>query len=339
VPRMIRSTTNPYGIGHNWVMDRYALHEGWWNTKVQMEPKGIDGEIDKPRCAIHGHIDENRILLDANPDYKQTIVAAASNKQMKKAWLQGDWNIVAGGMFDDVWTPRNIMPEFEIPLAWRINRAFDWGSSKPFSVGWYTTSDGSDLRLKNGDLISTVRGDVYRIREWYGSTGRANEGVRMLAVDVAKGIVEREILWGLRTGNQCRVKAGPADSSIFTVENGSSIAGDMGNPVRIDGQIYKGVTWEAADKRPGSRKTGWEVMRNMIDQARPRDGLPREKPGFFVVKGRCPQFMRTVLTLPRDEKDLDDADTDAEDHIADEVRYRITASGGGVRSGRTVGLS
>ena len=53
----------------------------------------------------------------------------------------------------------------------------------------------------------------------------------------------------------------------------------------------------------------------------PRDGLPRELPGLFVVGEHCPHFLRTVLTLPRDERDPDDVDTDAEDHIADETRY------------------
>jgi hypothetical protein len=48
-----------------------------------------------------------------------------------------------------------------------------------------------------------------------------------------------------------------------------------------------------------------------------------EAAGLFVFN-TCDQFARTVPVLPRDEKDLDDVDTEAEDHIADEVRYRIT---------------
>ena len=51
---------------------------------------------------------------------------------------------------------------------------------------------------------------------------------------------------------------------------------------------------------------------------------PMEEPGLFVFKG-CRQFIRTIPTLPRDEKKQDDVDTDAEDHIADETRYRVLA--------------
>jgi hypothetical protein len=51
---------------------------------------------------------------------------------------------------------------------------------------------------------------------------------------------------------------------------------------------------------------------------------PREDPGLFVFEN-CLQFLRTIPLLPRDlEGDPEDVDTDAEDHIADEARYRCT---------------
>ena len=37
----------------------------------------------------------------------------------------------------------------------------------------------------------------------------------------------------------------------------------------------------------------------------------------------CRQFIRTFPVLPRDDKKPDDIDTEAEDHIADEARYRV----------------
>ncbi len=341
VPRKIRATTNPYGVGHNWVKERWRLHGKWWTPIVTADSKDLQGNTEPVRVAIHGHIDENLLLLAAEPNYKQTIGAAAANQAMAEAWLNGSWKLIAGGMFSDVWLDEfNNVPRFEVPATWRIDRAFDWGSSRPFSVGWYAQSDGSDLTFPDGRVMSTVRGDVFRIEEWYGWTGRANDGLRLLAVDVAEGIVEREILWGWRKlgSRGSRVLPGPADSSIYTVENGRSIGIDMEKPVRIDGVVCSGVQWTRADKRPGSRKAGWEQMRAMIKAAHPKEGVPRESPGLFVVGSRCPQFIRTVLALPRDEKDLDDVDTDAEDHTGDETRYRVRTSGTEALSGRTFGM-
>lgn len=340
VPRMVRATTNPYGPGHSWVKERYRLHGKWWQNIFVLDATDTEGRAEPPRAAIHGHIDENTVLLAADPDYKRTVVASAANPAMAEAWLDGSWDIVAGGMFQDVWNPaHNIVGRFQVPLSWRIDRSFDWGSSKPFAVGWWAQSDGSDLRYDDGTIVSTVRGDLFRIKEWYGWNGQANSGLRLLAVDIARGIVERELLWKLRQGDQTRVRAGPADSSIFDVENGVSIGADMAKPIRIGNQMYKGVGWEHADKRPGSRKSGWEMMRKMMKAAWPRKNMPREDPGLFVVGEECPQFLRTVIPLPRDEKDLDDVDTDAEDHIGDETRYRIRAVGKTARGGRHVGLA
>lgn len=344
VPRMVRATTNPYGPGHHWVKDRFELHGNWRNTVILTGKTDDKGRPLPPRAAIHGHIDENKILLTADPDYKSTIVASASNPAMAEAWLSGSWDIVAGGMFSDVWNERyNIVMPFAIPPSWRVDRSFDWGSSAPFSVGWWAQSDGTDLRFDDGRIVSTVKGDLFRFREWYGWTGKPNQGLYMLAVDISRGIVERELLWGLRSGHgkdeYCRAKSGPADSSIFNVENGMSIGADMTRPVRLDGQMHKGIVWQHADKRPGSVKIGLEMMRKMMRNAHPQEGgLPREQPGLFVVGNHCPQFLRTIPAMARSEKDMDLIDENAEDHICDETRYRVRMAGVHIGTGSHVGM-
>lgn len=332
VPKRVRATTNPYGPGHNWVKHRYRLPA--WRSVPIMDSRDAEGRLEPPRVAIHGSIHENKILLEADPDYIDRIAASARNEAERKAWLEGSWDIVAGGMFDDVWDPAiHVVEPFRIPDSWRIDRSFDWGSSKPFSVGWWAESDGSDVQMPDGTWRSTVRGDLFRIAEWYGWNGKPNEGLRLLATDIAKGILEREARWNLLG----RVRAGPADTSIFAAENGNCIATDMERKVRLDdGRVLKGVQWVRADKRPGSRKTGWEQMRRaLVNAKRPKTG-PREQPGLFVFS-TCDQFLRTVPVLPRDDKDQDDIDTDAEDHIADEVRYRVRMMNVKTGSGRTTG--
>jgi len=331
VPRMVRATCNPYGVGHHWVKERWKLHGQWWLTIMQ-EIAGKDGGVWR-RTAIHGHLSENKTLLKASPDYADQVVAAASTPAQAKAWSFGDWDVVAGGMFGDVWEPAaNVVSPFEIPSQWRILRAFDWGSARPFSVGWYAVSDGCDIRLEGGEERSTIRGDIFRVREWYGCTGKPNEGLRMLSTDIAKGIVEREMGWGWRTEENpkwCRVSDGPADSAIFNVEDGPSIADNMEKRVRFRGLSWRGITWDPADKRAGSRRLGWELLRDLMRAARPaKPELPRERPGLFVVGDHNPQFLRTVPSLPTDAKDLDDVDTDAEDHIGDEVRYLVRSIDG-----------
>jgi len=299
-PRMILSA-NPGGVGHNWIKRRYIDPVKPYELQAE-----ITGGARWTIAFIPAKFEDNPILQQADPGY----IDRATDKLpdwLAKAWRDGNWDIVAGGMFDDVWSPEHhIIQPFPIPKSWRIDRSFDWGSSHPFSVGWWAESDGTDVKLNDGSIRTTVRGDLFRIAEWYGWNGRPNEGCRMLAKDVARGIKEKEASMGYN------VQPGPADSSIFDVENGQCLADDMA-------QI--GIRWDKADKSPGSRRTGAEQLRAMLSGAVPKNG-PREEPGLFVFD-TCRNFIRTVPSLPRDDKDIEDVDTDAEDHIYDEVRYRI----------------
>ena len=334
IPLVVFSTTNPYGVGHNWVKQRF----------IDCAPPGqvikISNEVFNPRTqkrqlttktqvTLFGSYKENKYL---SPEYVLEL-ESIKDPNKRRAWLWGDWDITSGGMFDDVWSnDYNVIEAFKIPLQWRIFRSFDWGSSRPFSVGWWVESDGADIQLDNGEWRSTVRGDLFRIAEWYGWTGVPNQGLKMLGTQIAKGIVEREIKWGYHG----RVKPGPADSSINDVENGNCIATDMARKITINGKKYRGVTWTRSIKSPGSRKNGWEKLRIAMFNAQ-SDGAPREYPGLFVFRNCQDGFIRTVPGLPRSNKDLDDVDTEAEDHVADEVRYVILAMGDRFSGGSTTG--
>jgi len=342
MPRRIRATTNPYGPGHNWVKMRYKLPVAPGEKIGELIEDTFvdaDGKTQKmDRISIHGCLDENKILLHADPMYKVKIRAACKgNKAQEQAWLYGSWDIVAGGMFDDVWNAeRHVVPDFEIPQTWRLYRAFDWGSSAPFSVGWWAVSDGSDIRLPNGKVCSTVRGDLFRIAEWYGWNGEPNEGLRMTATDIAKGIIERELDMGIHD----RVKAGPADASIFKTENGVCIAKDLQTPVLVRG-VRRSISFVSSNSAPGTRKLGWAIMRERFLASNPPASHrgPREFPGLFVLS-RCGQFRRTVPVLPRHmDKDPDDVNTDCEDHIGDETRYMCVFCGWKGSSGRVTGVA
>lgn len=309
MPAKFRATTNPYGVGHNWVKTRFRL---------PVPPGKIVGPIFGPegnrRCAVRSDLRENKILLDAEPDYMARIGEAARNESERLAWVEGDWDIVAGGMFDDVWSPpHHVVPDLtadQIPEGWRLRRSYDHGQSAPFSVGWWAESNGEPIEVE-GVVVGRVRGDRIRIYEWYGwRDGSPNEGLRMLAREIGEGIRERQRRWGI----DHRTREGPADSSIFDdFEPGRSVAGEM---------ELEGIYWDKADKGRGSRKQGWEVFRTFLKNAIPGPEGVREYPGLFVCR-RCAQFLRTVPVAPRSSDDLDEVDDKYEDHVLDDARYYL----------------
>lgn len=347
MPRKVRATANPYGPGHNWVKLRWRLpvKRGQILGEYVCDDRDSTGELEPPRISVHGHLDENRILLRADPGYKSRIRAAARNPAELEAWLNGSWDIVAGGMIDDVWARCRdacVVKPFEIPADWRMDRSMDWGSSKPASVGFWAQSDGSDYRDASGRWRSTVPGDLFRVGEIYTWTGKPNEGLRLLNTDISRRIVQYEVAKGWRTLEGSRVRPGPGDSQMFnTGANGTEtcIHDDLAKRVRLDdGREYPGATFTEAEKGPGSRKQGWQQLREWIGNCLPEEGqTAREKPGLFVFD-TCAQFLRTVPTLPRDEKDMDDVDTESEDHVGDEVRYRLRKSRHRVRNRKATGV-
>lgn len=318
---------NPGGIGHNWVkMDFIDLQPEYEQRTMEKREGGM------LRQYIPAKLEDNPSL---DPEEYEGKLEGLYDEALARAMRDGDWNIVAGGYFDDIFYKHRkaiILRPFDIPHSWRIDRSFDWGSSRPFSVGWWAESDGTDVRLADGTLMSTVRGDLFRIYEWYGWNGQPDEGLRLSAADIAKGIVERELEWNIRG----RVEEGVADGSIFDRENNSCIADDMAADVRIDGKRYSGITWQAADKSPGSVELGLAKLREMFtNAARPAKG-PREKPGMFVFN-RCTNFLRVVPSAPRDENNRERLDKSYEDHIIDESRYRSRFTPAIARISRTRG--
>lgn len=226
-----------------------------------------------------------------------------------------------GTVIGDLWqSGTHVVPAFRIPRTWRVFRAFDWGYSKPFSVGWWAVSDGTTAP----DGRTYPRGTMFRVHEWYGWNGKPNQGAKMQDGDVAKMILEVEDRIKLRG----RVHPGPADPGIWDGDPTKSCATLM---------AQAGVNWYPANKHPGSRLSGLRALRTRLKASLK---TPMEAPGLFVFEG-CKQWTRTVVHLPKDPGDPDDAWTEGEDHAYDETRYAIlftSAAAAASRKKITVGM-
>ena len=279
LPKRTYYTCNPGGVSHNYI------------KRLFIDRNYQDNEIPDNYSFTQALVTDNKVLMEVQPEYKAELEALPP--KLRKAWLEGDWDIFEGQFFEDFvdkpehyedrqWS--HVIEPFEIPAGWKIYRSFDWGYNKPFSCGWWAVD---------------FDGVVYRILELYGCTKQANEGVKWTPPQVFEEIhrIETEHRW-----LKDKKIMGIADPAIWDAETGESIA---------DVAMKYGVYFTPGDHK---RIPGWMQVHYRL--AFDDDGYPM----MYIFKN-CKAFIRTIPLLQYDEHKVEDLDTDGEDHCADEVRY------------------
>jgi hypothetical protein len=311
-PRILCGS-NPGGISHNFFKKMFVSPRPPMVTEQMPDDEG--GMF---RQYIPAKLTDNKVLLKNDPSYAARL-RGLGNDSLIKAMLEGNWDIISGGAFDDVWnSDEHVIEPFPIPKSWYIDRSFDWGSAKPFSVLWFAEADGTEVQEGYMKGWCPPRGTLVVIGEWYGCTSEANTGLRLSAKEIARGILSRErdmqesfLSWkNARDRRQAiNIYGGPADNQIFQESNENCIATDMEN---------EGVYWTHSNKSPGTRVTGLEIIR-----ARLKNGLQDyvESPAMYIFN-TCRNLMEHLPVLPRDINKPEDVDTNAEDHDYDALRYR-----------------
>ena len=139
----IRATANPGGSGHWWIRSRF----------IDPAPKGYvpitDIDTNMTRVFVPSRVQDNRILMVRDPGYVDRLKGVGS-PELVRAWLEGDWNLVVGAYFPEFSINKHVVEPVELPMYWTRFRAYDHGSARPFSVGWWAVSGGELPRFPRG---------------------------------------------------------------------------------------------------------------------------------------------------------------------------------------------
>jgi len=282
LPR-IEAASNPGSIGHAWVKRTFITPKP--SNEVWRTPPEEGGML---RQYIPARLSDNPHLTDNDPNYADRLRGLGTDS-LVRAMLEGDWDIVAGQAFEKLRRDIHCIEPFTPPDDWLCFGSFDWGSSKPFSFGMWTVSNGNPLP----DGRTYRRGAIIRYGEWYGWTGKADEGLRMEASEVAEGIRKR---------SKRKLAYIACDPALWKVDGGPSHAETF---------LKSGVVLRKADN---NREPGYVEVRQRI-------AGDEEGPMLYATKNCHDGFWRTMPDLIMDESHPEDLDTDQEDHCYDEVRY------------------
>lgn len=120
-PKAIKSSTNPGGIGHNWVKERF-IEIGMPN--IIHTCKLETGETTT-RTFIPSLVQDNKFMLAYDPDYIKRLDALPEKE--RKALKYGDWDIFDGQFFSEFKRNIHVVEPFEIPKDWYVYFVMDYG--------------------------------------------------------------------------------------------------------------------------------------------------------------------------------------------------------------------
>ena len=296
VPVQIILTANPGGAGQHWIAQRYGLVP--FPTQPRVLTRVLANGATHQYAVIPSRLTDNRLMMASDPEYINRLQLVGS-PQLVKAWLEGDWSAVEGAFFPEWDGNKHVISPFAIPEDWTRFRSADWGSAKPFSIGWWAVA-GDDFHLEHENR-AIPRGSLVRYREWYGAS-KPNVGLKMPAEEVGKGIRERE-------GAE-EISYSVLDPAAFASDGGPSIA------ERLAGNGSDGAIFRRADNSRVAQRGamgGWDQIRGRLIG---ENGVP-----MIYFFSTCEASIRTLPALQHDASRAEDVDTDLEDHAPDEIRY------------------
>ena len=115
-PKQVKSTTNPGGIGHQWVKSRYI------DPMPPDEVHAFDGET---RLFLPARLKDNPFLRRADAGYEKRLRLLSVHD--RRALLDGVWELDEGRYFSEFSPALHIVPPHEIPREWQRFLTIDYG--------------------------------------------------------------------------------------------------------------------------------------------------------------------------------------------------------------------
>src|SRR5229473_3116797 len=291
--------TNPGNIGHAWVK---AL---WVDKQAPSGFERSDLYQAQDYEFIRARIDDNPIYAN-DAEYRRTLEALPEH--LRRAFLDGDWNVFAGQYFDIFDIGRHTARPEELRLEpwWSRWISIDWGFQHPSAVYWHCAVpvDSRQFKVENkGETKtsdssfnfqpSTFNSRIVTYREFV----QNGLSPRMLAQAIAE-----------RSGRERISEVFLSPDAFAHRTSEASIAEQLGDVLVANGLPRP---TPADDDRIG----GWQLMYALMES------------NAWVITENCERLIDCIPQLVRDERRHEDIRKVEGDDSADAARYGLVSGG------------
>jgi hypothetical protein len=294
--------TNPGNIGHAWV-------KALWVDRVP--PPGFE----RPELYDPGDYDFIRARLDDNPiyandaEYRRTLEALPEH--LRRAFLEGDWNVFAGQYFDVFDFGRHTARPEEMRLEpwWPRWISIDWGFQHPSAVYWHCAVHEPHRTVISSEARNLSSAYAQRDPS-VASLARDDNPCRIVTYRefVQNGLSPRMLAQGIaeRSGRERvgEIFLSPDAFAHRTAE--ASIAEQLGDVLVANGLPRPAP---ADDDRIG----GWQLMYQLLES------------DAWVITENCAKLIECLPLLVRDDRRVEDIRKMDGDDPADAARYGLVS--------------
>ncbi|MBR6794409.1 MAG: phage terminase large subunit [Clostridia bacterium] len=284
-PRSAKSATNPGGIGHTWVKQRF-IDPAPPNTLFKAYKKG---RYTGTRIFLPAKVQDNDFLMASDPDYLRRLENL--DDRDKKALLYGEWDLFDGQFFDNFNQEIHVVKPFfekgKFPNDWEFYVTMDYG-----------------LDMLAAYVVGVAPGNkFYVVEEFYDGMDHPDKGHKGLIVSEAAAAIKK-----LREGYPIRRHFAPPDLWARSKDTGKSIAElfyENGVPLfRVD----------------NNRVNGWMVLKEML---KPHTDEQGATVADLMIFDTCRHLIRTLPAVAVDDHNPNDVAKESHEltHAPDAIRY------------------
>jgi phage terminase large subunit len=291
--------TNPGNIGHAWV-------KSLW---IDKQPAA---GMENPECYdpadydfISARVHDNPIYA-ADQNYLKTLAALPSH--LRRAFLDGDWEVFAGQYFDNFDVTRHIARAETVDWKpwWPRWISIDWGFEHPSATYWHAAAPGRDETAPRQTVITYREYVTHR-------TAPRDLAHEIIARSVAQAsacapsLGHNPLDLGSRTISHPHEKI----DAIYLSPDAFARRTDEASIADQMGDVFAAAGFPRPIPADNDRIGGWMLMYQMLDADE------------WLLTDNCIELIRTIPTLVRDMARIEDIEKMDGDDPADAARYGL----------------